>query len=281
MKLTRRNFVRTAGTGLIATSLPSIAYGSSDSSTSPVNDAFRLAIAGYSFARLSLDQSLEIMKKVGISLLGVKDFHLPLDSTKDVIDQTLTKMKSYGVEPYGVGPIYMKSEAAVDQAFAYAKLVGVKLIIGVPDIKFLPYVEKKVKEYGFRFAIHNHGPDLPLYSSAEDIWKEIRDLDPRIGFCLDIAHTKRLGLDPVETYIKYKDRMYDFHIWDVDKPEKAGWCVEAGRGIIDFPEFFKVLRENGYSGTCSLEYGKDMNDPLEGIAESIGYFHGVLAGLGR
>jgi inosose dehydratase len=281
MKLTRRNFVRTAGTGLIVTSLPSIASGSSDACTTTVNDAFRLAIAGYSFARLSLDQSLEIMKKVGISLLGVKDFHLPLNSTKEVIDQTLAKMKSYGVEPYGVGPIYMKSEAAVDQAFAYAKLAGVKLIIGVPDIQFLPYVEKKVKEYGFRFAIHNHGPDLPLYSSAEDIWKEIRDLDPRIGFCLDIAHTVRLGLDPVETYIRYKDRMYDFHIWDVDKPEKAGWCVEAGRGIIDFPKFFKVLRENRYSGTCSLEYGKDMNDPLAGIAESIGYFHGVLAGLGR
>jgi len=281
MKLTRRNFVRTAGTGLIATSLPSIVSGSPGAYTPVTNDEFRLAIAGYSFARLTLDQSLEIMKKVGIRLLGVKDFHLPLDSTKEVIDQTLAKMKSYDVEPYGVGPIYMKSEAAVDQAFAYAKLVGVNLIIGVPDVRFLPYVEKKVKEYGFRLAIHNHGPDLPLYPSAEDIWKEIRNLDPRIGFCLDIAHTVRLGLDPIETYIRYKDRMYDFHIWDVDKPEKAGWCVEAGRGIIDFPKFFKVLRENGYSGTCSLEYGKDMNDPLEGIAESIGYFHGVLAGLGR
>jgi inosose dehydratase len=281
MKLTRRNFVRSAGTGLIAASLPSFAPAPPDSYNPATNDAFRLAIAGYSFARLSLDQSLEIMKKVGIRLLGVKDFHLPLDSTKEVIDQTLAKMKSYDVEPYGVGPIYMKSEAAVDQAFAYAKLVGVNLIIGVPDIQFLPYVEKKVKEYGFRLAIHNHGPDLPLYSSAEDIWKEIMNLDKRIGFCLDIAHTARLGLNPIETYIKYKDRMYDFHIWDVDKPEKAGWCVEAGRGIIDFPKFFKVLRQYGYTGTCSLEYGKDMNEPLAGIAESIGYFNGVLAGLGR
>jgi len=279
MKYTRRTFVKAAGAGVIAAGLP--AAGISSTAAVPVNapDSFRLAVAGYTFARFNLDKSLEMMKKVGMTLLGVKDFHLPLDSSKEVIDQTLAKMKSYGVEPYGVGPIYMKSEAAVDQAFAYAKLVGVNLIIGVPDVQLLPYVDKKVKEYNLRLAIHNHGPDLPIYPSAESIWKEIKDLDPRIGFCLDIAHTVRLGLDPIATYLKYKDRMYDFHIWDVDKPEKAGWCVEAGRGIIDFPKFFKTLRKTRYSGTCSLEYGKDMGDPLSGIAESIGYFKGVLAGL--
>jgi len=278
MKCTRRNFVKTAGAGVIAAGLPASVLSSDAGTPVGTSGSFRLAVAGYTFAKFNLDKSLEMMKRVGMTLLGVKDFHLPLNSSKEVIDQTLKKMKSYGVEPYGVGPIYMKSEAAVDQAFAYAKLVGVKLIIGVPDIQFLPYADKKVREYDFRLAIHNHGPDLPLYSSAEDIWKEIKNLDTRIGFCLDIAHTARLGLDPIETYVKFKDRIYDFHIWDVDKPEKAGWCVEAGRGIIDFPKFFRTLKKHNYNGTCSLEYGKDMNDPLAGIAESIGYFKGVLAG---
>jgi sugar phosphate isomerase/epimerase len=279
MKCTRRNFVKTAGVGVIAAGLQASVLSSAANIPVGTSRSFRLAVAGYTFAKFNLDKSLEMMKRVGMTLLGVKDFHLPLNSSKEVIDQTLIKMKSYGVEPYGVGPIYMKSEAVVDQAFAYAKLVGVKLIIGVPDIQFLPYVDKKVKEYDFRLAIHNHGPDLPLYSSAEDIWKEIKNLDTRIGFCLDIAHTARLGLDPIETYVKFKDRIYDLHIWDVDKPEKAGWCVEAGRGIIDFPKFFRTLKKHNYNGTCSLEYGKDMNDPLPGIAESIGYFKGVLAGL--
>jgi len=279
MNFSRRNFIKTTGAGVIATGIPGIVSGMLAVNPGAKKDLFRLAIAGYTFAKINLNDSLAMMKRVGVSLLGVKDFHLPLNSSKEVIDQTLAKMKSFGVEPYGVGPIYMKSEAAVDQAFAYAKLVGVNLIIGVPDIQFLPYVDKKVKEYNFRLAIHNHGPDLPLYSSAEDVWKEIKGLDPRIGFCLDIAHTVRLGLDPISTYIKYRDRIYDFHIWDVDKPEKAGWCVEAGRGIIDFPAFFKTLRKYKYAGTCSLEYGKDMGDPLPGIAESIGYFKGVLSGL--
>jgi len=278
MRFSRRKFIKATGAGALAAGMPSIVSGAAADPPAP-KDPFRLAVAGYTFAKINLDDSLAMMKRVGVNLLGVKDFHLPLTSTKEVIEQTLAKMKSFGVEPYGVGPIYMKSEEAVDQAFAYAKLVGVNLVVGVPDVLFLPYVEKKVKEYNFRLAIHNHGPDLPLYPSAESVWKEIKDLDPRIGFCLDIAHEARLGLDPIEAYIKYKDRIFDFHIWDVDKPEKAGWCVEAGRGIIDFPRFFKTLRENNFTGTCSLEYGKDMSDPLPGIAESIGYFRGVLAGL--
>ncbi len=279
MKFNRRNFIKTTGAGLLAAGMPAVTSGSTPVYSPATTDQFSLAVAGYTFAKINLDQSLAMMKRVGMKYIGLKDFHLPLTSTKEVIDETLAKMKSFGVEPYGVGPIYMKSEAAVDQAFSYARLVGVNLVIGVPDIQLLPYVEKKVKEYNFRLAIHNHGPDLPIYPSAEDIWKEIKNLDARIGFCLDIAHTVRLGLDPIETYIKYKERMYDFHIWDVDKPEKAGWCVEAGRGIIDFPKFFKTLREHKYAGTCSLEYGKDMSDPLPGVAESIGYFRGVLAGL--
>jgi inosose dehydratase len=279
MKFTRRSFIKTAGTGVIASGLPAFVSGSTTVNSGNTSDSFKLAIAGYTFAKFDLDQSLAMMKRVGVTWLGVKDFHLPLNSTREVIDQTLVKMKSFGVEPYGVGPIYMKTEASVDQAFAYAKMVGVNILVGVPDAQLLPYVEKKVKEYNIRVAIHNHGPDLPIYPSAEDIWKDIKNLDPRIGFCLDIAHTARLGLDPIETYIRYKERIFDFHVWDVDKPEKAGWCVEAGRGIIDFPKFFRTLRNEKYTGTCSLEYGKDMSDPLPGIAESIGYFRGVIAGL--
>ena len=147
MKFSRRNFIRTTGAGLLASGIPSLASEPMVRPSGPPSDKFRLAIAGYSFAKINLDDSLKMMKRVNVGLLGVKDFHLPLNSTKEVIDQTLAKMKSFGVEPYGVGPIYMKSEAAVDQAFAYAKLVGVKLVVGVPDIQFLPKKKKKVKSH--------------------------------------------------------------------------------------------------------------------------------------
>lgn len=279
MEFSRRTFIKTAGAGAIAAGIPAFASDSSSATPSGSKASFRFAIAGYTFYNLGLGQSLEMMKRLNVNLMGVKDIHLPLDSSQEVIDQTLLKMRSYGVEPYGIGPVYMKSEAEVDQTFTYAKMVGVSLLVGVPDIPLLPYVEKKVKEYNIRVAIHNHGPDYPLYQGAIDIWKEISNLDPRIGFCLDIAHSVRLGQDPIKDFLRYKERIFDFHIWDVDKPDKAGRCIEAGRGIIDFPKFFRTIIKEKYTGTCSLEYSKDMKDPLPGIAESMGYFHGVLAGL--
>lgn len=281
MKFNRRDFIRITGTGALAAGMPALASTASASSPAPAAspDLFRMAIAGYTFAQLNLDQALTAMKRAGIGLLGVKDIHLPLNSTQEAINAFLAKAETFGVKPYTVGVIYMKTEAEADRAFAYAKMVGVNLIVGAPDVSLLPYVEKKVKEYDIRLGIHNHGPDQKLYPGPDDVWEAIKNLDTRIGYCLDIGHTTRLGLDPIVAVKKYHKRIFDFHVWDTDKPVKAGGCVEAGRGIIDFPKFFKTLRKVGYSGTVSLEYTKDMKDPLPGITESFGYFRGVLAGM--
>ena len=46
------------------------------------------------------------------------------------------------------------------------------------------------------------------------------------------------------------------------------------RGAIDMPAFVRALRKVKYGGVCSLEYEKDMDNPLLGIAESVGYFRG-------
>ena len=177
---------------------------------------------------------------------------------------------------YAVGPIYMKSESEIDKAFEYAKRVGVKLIIGVPNYELLPYVDKKVKEYGFNYAIHLHGPDIATYQDAEEVWKHVKDLDPRIGMCLDIGHDTRNGKDPVADLKKYQSRVFDIHIKDVTGRTKLGYSLEVGRGIIDFPALVKMLRKVGYSGVCSIEHEINMNDPFMGIAEDIGYFRGVI-----
>jgi sugar phosphate isomerase/epimerase len=241
-------------------------------------EKFRIGMAGYSFAKINdLDKSLEIMQRADVHYLCIKDFHLPLKSTTAEIAAFHAKLKEKGVTGYAVGPIYMKTEAEIDTAFAYAKRVGVKLIVGVPNYELLPYVDKKVKEYNFHYAIHLHGPDIKTYPDAEDVWNHVKDLDPRIGMCLDIGHDTRNGKDPVADLKKYKSRVFDIHIKDVTGKTKLGYSIEIGRGIIDFPAFVKMLREVGYTGVCSLEYERDMANPEMGIAESIGYFRGVIA----
>ncbi len=240
-------------------------------------EKFKIGMAGYSFVRLNdLDKSLTIMQRIDVHNLCIKDFHLPMKSNATEIAAFHAKLKEKGVTGYAVGPIYMKSEAEIDTAFAYAKRVGVKLIVGVPNYELLPYVDKKVKEYDFKYAIHLHGPDIKTYPDAEDVWNHVKDLDPRIGMCLDIGHDTRNGKDPVADLEKYISRVFDIHIKDVTGSTKMGYSIEIGRGIIDFPAFVKMLRKVGYTGMCSLEYERDMANPDMGIAESIGYFRAIV-----
>lgn len=242
------------------------------------NEKFKVGMAGYSFVKLNdLDKSLSIMQRADVHYLCIKDFHLPFKSTTAEIAAFHAKLKEKGVTGYAVGPIYMKTEAEIDSAFAYAKRVGVKLIVGVPNYELLPYVDKKVKEYDFHYAIHLHGPDIKIYPDAEDVWDHVKDLDPRIGMCLDIGHDTRNGKDAVADLKKYISRVFDIHIKDVTGNTKLGYSIEIGRGVIDFPAFVKTLREVGYTGVCSLEYERDMAEPSMGIAESIGYFRAVIA----
>ena len=239
-------------------------------------EKFKLGMAGYTFVKFDLDKTLETLKKTDVHYLCIKDFHLPLNSSDEQIADFHAKLKAADVTGYAVGPIYMKSEAEIDRAFEYAKRVGVKLIVGVPNYELLPYVDKKVKEYGFNYAIHLHGPDIATYPDADDVWNHVKDLDPRIGMCLDIGHDTRNGKDPVADLKKYHSRVFDMHIKDVTGPTKLGYTVEMGRGVIDVPALVKMLRKVGYTGVCSLEYEKDMSDPFMGIAESIGYFRAIV-----
>lgn len=120
-------------------------------------EKFKVGMAGFTFANFDLDKTLETMEKCDVHYLCIKDFHLPLNSTDAEIAAFHEKLKSKGVTGYAVGPIYMRSKEEVDKGFEYAKRVGVKLIVGVPNHDLLPYVNQKVKEYDFEYAIHLHG----------------------------------------------------------------------------------------------------------------------------
>ena len=274
----RRGFLKLAGAGVLAAGASSL-YTSQGMTVSvdKATNTFSIGMAGYTFREFTVEKTIEMMKRTGVTNLSLKDFHMPMNSSQEQIDAVLQKFKSAGINVYTVGVVYMKTQESVDQAFEYAKMAGVKMIVGAPDYALLPYVEKKIKTYDFKMAIHNHGPDNPLYPNATDIWNHIKDLDVRIGICIDIGHTTRDGQDPSVDILKYRSRIYDMHVKDVDKAAKEGITVEMGRGIIDIPKVIETLRKIKYSGMCSLEFEKDMSDPLPGIAESIGYLKGVMA----
>jgi sugar phosphate isomerase/epimerase len=276
----RRKFIRNTSLGITVATLAPLANTAQlldfndhkDSTDLPVG------IADYTFLHFDIPQSIKMMQRLDIHSMSLKNFHLPYDSTKEKINEVVNQYKAGGISIYGVGVIYMKNKAEVDQAFEYAKNVGVSIIIGVPEHDQIDYVEEKVKSYNIKLAIHNHGPEDKMYPNPQIAYDLIKNKDPRMGLCLDIGHAQRAGVDPAKAVLKYNKRIFDLHIKDVTKAEQDGKAIETGRGIINFPALVKALRKINYPGHCSVEFEKDMKDPFPGIAESVGYFKGVKDG---
>lgn len=241
------------------------------------DDGFDLGIAGYSFVHFGLEESLAMMKRMDVRHLCIKDFHLPFNSAAAEIAAFHEKLAQSNVKGYAVGPIYMtKTRTEIDNAFEYAKRVGVKLMVGIPNKEDLAYIAGKTKEYDIRYAIHNHGPEDKLYPNATSIYELVKELDARMGLCFDMGHNMRDGHDPIADLERYHTRIFDIHLKNVTSATAEGSTCELGRGVINIPAFVKMLRQVDYRGMCSLEFEKDMKDPLAGLAESVGYFKGVL-----
>jgi len=276
MHVSRRNFLRLSGAGLVASQTPSILSARQPLPTGGTTIPFELGIASYTFREFSLAEAIVMTQRMGIKNLCLKSMHMPLDLSANEIKSRAAKVREAGIELYGGGVIYMKNSAEVENAFAYAEHAGMEIIVGVPEHELLELCNQKVKETGIKLAIHNHGPG-DKYPSAASAYKLIKDLDPGMGLCVDIGHTVRIGEDPIAETRKYMDRVIDVHIKDVDRADPSGGSCEMGHGVINIPGFLKMLVEENYSKVVSFEYEKDGKDPLAGLAESVGYVRGVLS----
>jgi len=276
-KTKRRDFIKLSIIGLASAAF--WVNGCSSEKTQEIKmsvSSLNLGMASYSFREFSLEEAISMTQRLGLNWISLKSFHLPLESTDQQIKDAAEKVRASGLNFYGCGVIYMRNEQEVKRAFHYAKTAGIQVIIGVPNHELLGLVEEKVKEFDIKMAIHNHGPTDRLYPTPGSAYERIKKLDPRMGICLDVGHTKRAGVDPSEAAEKYKDRLWDVHIKDVSRASKDGTTVEIGRGVINIPRLLKTLIRIDYKGCAALEFEKDSKDPLPGAAESIGFVKGVL-----
>ncbi len=287
-KTTRREFMRRAGMGVAAASISPLVGGSKKHAGPPDPAAFKfeeklgrlnLGMASYTFREFPLDETLKMTKRLDLKRIAFKSFHLPLESSDEEIKAIAEKTRAAGLDLYGCGVVYMQSQEEVERAFHYAQTAGMRVIIGAPNSKWLNMVNKMVNRFDIKVAIHNHGPEDKNYPTPESVYEKIKNLDPRIGLCIDIGHTQRAGVDPSESAEKYADRLIDVHIKDVTAPTKEGQTIEIGHGVIDIPKFLRTLIKLEYKGSVSFEFEKDGKDPLPGVAESVGYVRGVLASI--
>ena len=210
--------------------------------------SLRFGLASYTTRKLSLEQTIGVAKRLGLTCITLKDMHLPMNVPAATTAATAQTVRDAGLDLYGGGVIYMNSEAEVDRGFDYARAAGFRIIIGVPRHELLDYVENKIKAYDIALAIHNHGPEDKLYPTAESAYEKIKDRDKRFGLCVDFGHTERSGIRPADDVLRFADRLMDVHFKDVSESTAKGRTVEIGRGVIDLPAALEALRKINYTG---------------------------------
>lgn len=241
----------------------------------------RLGMASYTFRTFDRARLIAAMETLRLVNLNVKDVHLPMGPIADV-RAGAAELRAAGMKLTAVGTItFAKDEDAdVRAKFEYARAVGVGVIVAAPAREVLGRLERFVREYDMRLAIHNHGPEDKVFPSPLDALEAVKGMDARMGCCVDVGHAMRAGTDPVAAIRRIGPRVFDVHMKDLAEKRVKESQVAVGEGLMPVRGIFEALIAIGYGGYVDLEYEIHVDDPMPGVIESITYERGVLAGMG-
>jgi len=107
----------------------------------------------------------------------------------------------------------------------------------------------------------------------------VKNMDPRVGLCIDVGHTARTGVDVVQSIAEAGPRLLDMHIKDLRSLSDKDSQCRVGEGAMPVVAIFKQLKKMKYQGMVNLEYEIDAENPLPGMIQSFAYMRGVLDGL--
>jgi sugar phosphate isomerase/epimerase len=251
------------------------------SATKPDDVGLKLGVASYSLRNFSRAQAIQMTKALGARFINFKSVHLPYGALPAEFAAARQEVEAAGLEIVGGGMITFETDTddGVRKYFDYAKAAAMPVIVGTCKPAVLPRIEKFVKQYNIKLAIHNHGPG-DVFPSPYDALKAVQGMDPRMGLCIDVGHTVRTGTDVVRAVADAGPRLLDMHAKDLrDLSSAESQCI-VGEGKIPIAAIFRQLQAMRYPGYVNLEYEIDANDPMPGMKQSFAYMRGVLGGLG-
>jgi sugar phosphate isomerase/epimerase len=191
------------------------------------------------------------------------------------------KLKELGLIATGYGVVRLNNdEAECRKIFDFAKDMGIGIVVSEPAVDAFDLIEKLVKEYDIKMAIHNH-PKKALdrsyrYWDPEYVLSLVKDRDPRMGACADVGHWVRSGIKPVDAMKILKGRIHASHLKDLNQfGEPHGHDVPYGTGVSDVPAILEEFRKQNYQGHLSIEYEINGDGPLEDVAACIGFVRGL------
>lgn len=285
MLWSRRSVLKTAAlSAAYGACRPLVAAAADAPTPAPGDDkqfhGLRVGVCSYSMRSLPAAEALQDAKRLGVRYLSLKDVHLPLTASADERRQFRQQAEQLGLTITSCGVIYMKNdETQMRQALDYVRDLGATVAVVGVSHEMLPLLDKVIRDYDLKAAIHNHGPNDKLFPSPLEVYTAVKSLDRKIGLCMDIGHTFRMHEDLVADVKKTHDRLYSMHFKDLDSGELKAKGVPVGTGVLPIIPLLRELVRSRYSGEVQLEYEVEPKDPVPGMAESFGFMRGVLQSM--
>jgi sugar phosphate isomerase/epimerase len=227
---------------------------------------FPVAMQCWTYRRYSFFEAVDKTKALGIKYLqaypgqplsagdkGAVFNHLMTDAQ---IDEVRKKLAEAGMEVVGYGVADIgRTEAEMRRAFEFARKMGIQVIATEPEDADFPILDRLVKEYDVRIAVHNH-PEPAKYAKPQTVLDRIRGLDERIGSCADPGHWMRGGIRPLDALRLLKGRINDVHIKDRSDfgTGKTVDDVAIGEGKAGLRDILAELTLQDYGGCLTIEY---------------------------
>ena len=169
---------------------------------------FKVAIQCWTFRKFTFLETLGKVEALGVKYLeaypGQKlgssdpDATFNYDMSAENIQIAKDALKKHNIKIVSFGVVgFENTVEATKKVFEFAKKMGIETIVTEPKDDDLSILDKMVKEYGIKVAIHNH-PLPSKYARPETVLKLITGYDERIGSCGDTGHWLRTGVNPID-----------------------------------------------------------------------------------
>lgn len=105
-------------------------------------EKFKVGMAGYTFVNFDLDKTLQTLENA-MSTTSASRISSAVQQHRPTDCRFPREIEIEGSYRLCRGTDLHETEQEIDNAFEYAKRVGVKLIVGVPNYDLLPYLDKR------------------------------------------------------------------------------------------------------------------------------------------
>ena len=267
-----------------------------------------LELGPYGYMPLDITQTSKALKKRDLSIVAgtIFDDLVSLDNRENLLRQTteicslisqLPRPQSHNGQRYVAPYLTVMDWGHDDRDFSAGHSKNAPRLDQTSWRQMIDNIDAIAKlafnEFGIRAVIHPHAGGYIEF--ADELERLVTDIPADVaGLCLDTGHMAYSGMDPVDTFRKYWDRVDYIHFKDIDpvvyeivmngKIRFLDACAKGvmcpiGKGNIDYPAISTLLTELGYCGYITIEQERDPRN-TDSIIDDISASRNFLRQIG-